>query len=143
MQLFLVPDRLMRKVVHSENDAVHLNGVISTLAVLFAVSFSPIVTLVAKFPHVCLLEYLFDIPCPGCGITSALLAISKLEVAKSISLHPCGILIPLVLVFHLVVRSLCLAGCLPNLTANALVKYSGNGLVGALFCFWMIRLLIT
>ena len=58
-------------------------------AVLVAVALSPV--------KLCLVARVFHVPCPGCGLTRATLAIARGDVMRALTLHPLSIvLVPVV-----------------------------------------------
>ncbi|MBI5361294.1 MAG: DUF2752 domain-containing protein [Planctomycetes bacterium] len=62
-----------------------------------------------ELPQTCLVRSVLNIDCPGCGLTRSFLAISRLEMSKSITFHPCGWLIGLVILLQIPFRILCIA----------------------------------
>ncbi len=39
-------------------------------------------------PELCLFRRLFDVACPGCGMTRAMISLSNLEFARALALNP-------------------------------------------------------
>ena len=42
---------------------------------------------------VCMMKNLFDLPCPGCGLTRSITCVSHLEIVKAWNYHPFGLLV--------------------------------------------------
>jgi hypothetical protein len=42
---------------------------------------------------VCMMENLFELPCPGCGLTRSVTCVSHLEFVKAWNYHPFGLLV--------------------------------------------------
>lgn len=61
-----------------------------------------------ELPQTCLVRSVINLDCPGCGLTRSFLAISRLEMSKSIAFHPCGWLIGLVILLQIPFRILCI-----------------------------------
>jgi len=40
--------------------------------------------------NICWIQQMFELPCPGCGLTRSVTCISQLEFAKSLQYHPFG-----------------------------------------------------
>ena len=55
----------------------------------------------AYFRIFCLFKLIFKIPCPGCGMTRAYLALLRLDVAGAFEMHPMFWSVPILLVFYL------------------------------------------
>lgn len=55
----------------------------------------------AYFGIYCLSELLFDIPCAGCGMTRAYLALLRLDLSGAFEMHPMFWSVPILLLFYL------------------------------------------
>ena len=55
----------------------------------------------AYFRIFCLFKLIFKIPCPGCGMTRAYLALLRLDIAGAFDMHPMFWSVPILLVFYL------------------------------------------
>jgi len=51
------------------------------------------------FLYKCPFEYIFGIPCPGCGMTRAFIALLKLDFAEAFYFHPLFPIVIVVLIF--------------------------------------------
>lgn len=81
----------------------------------------------------CLIQYFFHIPCPGCGMTRAVLAALRLDFAAAFQLHPMFWSLPILGVYLLVD-----GGIFKSRKANtALLLALGTGFLAA----WFIKLL--
>lgn len=64
------------KISHKKEKALLLAGYILLLVALWKLDFR------------CIFQSFFDIPCPGCGMTRALLAALRLDFKQAFSYHP-------------------------------------------------------
>ncbi|MBQ3182044.1 MAG: DUF2752 domain-containing protein [Clostridia bacterium] len=55
----------------------------------------------AYFGIYCLFKRLLGIPCPGCGMTRAYLALMRLDFARAFEMHPMFWSVPILLIFYL------------------------------------------
>lgn len=53
--------------------------------------------------RICPFFYLFNIPCPGCGLTRSVLAILKLDIKSSVQYNFLGIIIVIGFIFYFLV----------------------------------------
>ena len=49
----------------------------------------------------CIIKYFTNIPCPGCGLTRAYLALFKLDFSKAFHYHPLFWTIPILFLYYL------------------------------------------
>jgi|SRR5450631_3077110 Protein of unknown function (DUF2752) len=107
MEICFLPSRLFialsldRKL--DEQARVHLDYLISNLLVL---SLLPLAHLV---PHFCVFRSLTGMPCPGCGVTHAVLLALALDFRGSLLANPAGLLIAAAICFQLCFRPLAIA----------------------------------
>ena len=85
-----------------EDKRRHLNYCFS--AIVFVI----VLPCLRFIPHVCLLRWMVGIPCPGCGITTALLALCRLDFLRAIQANAAALPIALLLVFQITIRPLAL-----------------------------------
>jgi hypothetical protein len=79
----------------------------------------------------CLLQVLFGLPCPGCGITTSLLALGRADVAASWAANPAGLAVAGLLVGQALVAATALRAS----TSTAGVP----GALGLRWLFWLDR----
>lgn len=58
----------------------------------------------------CIINYTFGIPCPGCGMTRAYIALLKLDIEQAFTMHPLFWTLPLIFTIYCIDRkkALCL-----------------------------------
>lgn len=80
----------------------HLNYCLSAITLAIALPYLRLI------PHVCLFQWLLGIPCPGCGITSALVAVCKLDFHTAAQINVAALPLALLLSFQVFIRPLTL-----------------------------------
>ena len=51
--------------------------------------------LLSHIPYICLMEYFLNLPCPGCGVLTGILALMSLDFSGSLSSNPLALVIVL------------------------------------------------
>ena len=70
-----------------------------SLALLFAVYFTLSYFVLDLLNTTCIFIYLFDIPCPGCGMTRALLSLLKLDFKSALLYNPTIFFMPYIVYY--------------------------------------------
>lgn len=68
---------------------------------LLTAAYGFVIFLLWLFQIPCIYRYLFSIPCPGCGMTRAMLAALRLDFAEAFSYHPMFWSIPVLYLYLL------------------------------------------
>lgn len=94
MEIAFLPHRLLDCLAIEPRTQLALNYAMSAmlLLVLFAVSASE--RGLSLIPHVCLMQWLLSKPCPGCGITTSLFALSHHHFDLAWQANPAGRYLP-------------------------------------------------
>src|SRR3954462_15329806 len=104
MEIYLCQEWLFgwmkRRGFADERARVHIGYFLSNLMVL---ALLPLAHLV---PHFCVFRSLTGLPCPGCGVTHALLLALSLDIRGSLAANPAGLLIAAVMLLQLCFRPL-------------------------------------
>lgn len=134
MEIILVPPEFFAKFGLPDHVRVHYASFVSALAVL------GLVPLMSFVPHVCLVQTLFSIPCPGCGVTSALLALMHLNIKQSWQANPAGIAVAASMCFQLSLRPA--AMFIPRIARHASrgSESLSLGAVSSLLLVWVLRI---
>jgi len=135
MEINICPQWLLVKFRVPREVQTHVALLFSSVLALII---SPLLT---RVPHFCLMQRLLGIPCPGCGVMHALIAILQLHLGAAWSSNPAGIVLALYLFLQICGRSLVLASML---NANGVARASQVGesiVVAALFSVWVTRIL--
>ena len=109
----------MRKINHPKEKAFFFLGVL-----LYVI-------LLRLCGSTCLIRTVLRIPCPGCGMTRALLSLLTLDISQALAYHPLVFLTPLLLLYYLFDGRL-----LGKRTDTVLI----TGMAVAFVAVWLLRL---
>jgi Protein of unknown function (DUF2752) len=112
----------------------HVGLLLSTLLLL------ALTPLVIQIPHFCLLRTLLGIPCPGCGLSHALVAVLHLKLAMSWKLNPAGLLVASTFCFQLLARPIAIAAPRAGNSVSQISHCISNLALGSLLLVWVTRL---
>ncbi len=109
MDIAIIPRALLDRLETQPERRMHLNVLLSHLLLFGGVALLVCFPAgLAIVPHVCLVQSLCGIPCPGCGITRSVLALLGGDVGYALSLNPVGPVLLLVLAIQVPLRGLAL-----------------------------------
>lgn len=135
MEILLLPNWMLARLALTPAQRNHLNAFAS---VLLAVAAAP---LIVRIPHVCLFRYFLHIPCPGCGVTHALLAIERLDLPGAYRANTGGILVAAFFAFQIVARPVALFADRAERTIARLSRFGSTVTVSTLVLVWIWRLI--
>ena len=99
MEIVLVPAEWLRPFCAEAARRLQLNLAASAVIVIvFFLVFPP--GLLTRVPHECLVLALLGVPCPGCGITTSLFHLTRLDARASLAANPAGIFLAVSLVIQ-------------------------------------------
>jgi hypothetical protein len=135
MEIDLCPRWVLSKLSVPERDQIHLSLLFSTL---FALAVLPLAIFI---PHFCLMQRFLGIPCPGCGILHAMMAILTLNPAAAWHSNPAGFAVALDLGFQLVARPLAIL--MPHTGESVCVasRFISKFGLASLLSVWIVRLI--
>lgn len=143
MEISVIPRPVIGRLAAADEDRVHLNILLSNallLAWLGLAGRRPALT--GRLPHACLFRKLLGIPCPGCGVTGSLLAMSRGDPAASLRHNPAGVLVFAFIVLQLPLRALALYRKDLGGAVEAVSSRSGRMVLAGLVLIWAIRLVL-
>lgn len=91
-------------------------------------------------PHLCLMQALFGIPCPGCGITHALLLGFALHFRESLAANPAGLALAATIGFQLVGRPWAIVDRRASSLVSSISGWLGSISVVCLSAAWISTL---
>lgn len=135
MEIDVCPRWLLAKLRIPEQGRQHVAILISTLLVLLLVPVIP------RVPHFCLVQKVFGVVCPGCGISHSLIAIFRFKPAIAWRANPAGIGVAAVFFFQIVARPVAIA--VPRMTGmvSSVSRCASNITIVLLFLVWVCRAL--
>jgi hypothetical protein len=109
MEIALFPRCLFRDM--EEGRRRHLNYCVSAVVLVIAFRYLRLI------PHVCLFRWMLGIPCPGCGITTALAALCGFDFRGTMHANIAALPIALLLGFQILVRPFAICSSSSNVGA--------------------------
>jgi hypothetical protein len=95
---------------------------------------------VQLLPHFCLLQTLVGIPCPGCGITHAVLLAFALHFRESLAANPAGVAIAATIGFQFVARPWAIVDGRASNLVTRISRWLGSLSVACLSAVWISTL---
>lgn len=136
MEINFCPRWLLLKAGAPPELHAHLGLFLSALLMAAA---SP---LLVRVPHICLMQVILGVPCPGCGILHGMAALARMDVAGAWSANPATFFVAALLALQLLVRpvALCCARTRPVIARIS----SGVSMAAltALLLVWIDRLIL-
>lgn len=136
MEINIIPDWVLSKLRIPEQLRVHVALWLSSAIILAGV---PIVKYV---PHICLFRTLVGIPCPGCGVTTALKYLAGGDLSHAWRANPAGLAVGAVLLLQLVARPLAIVKRETGPTITWISGGLANFAVASLFAVWILRVFL-
>jgi hypothetical protein len=133
MEIYCCPARCLAWFGISEEKQIHAGFLFSTLAVM---AVAPVLQLV---PHVCLFQFAFGLPCPGCGITHSVLALIHFDFVGAWRQNPAGLFLAACLLYQLGARPLAMVRPHLQFRVNALSMWMGRTSLAVLLSVWLVR----
>ena len=135
MEINICPEWLLQKLRVPAHLRAHTALFFSSILVLGLIPFA------GRIPHFCLMQRIFGLPCPGCGILHSISALLDLDLAGAARANPAGVLVVSLLAFQIVFRPI--AACVPRCggTISAVSIRWSNITVVVLLLFWVWKVL--
>ena len=135
MEIDLCPRWVLSKLCVPERNQIHLSLLVSAL---FALAVVPAAAFV---PHVCLMQRLLGVPCPGCGILHSMMAILRLNPGAGWNSNPAGFAIALGLGFQLVARPTAILVPRTGESVSIASEFISKLELASLISVWIVRLI--
>jgi len=133
MEIDICPRWILAKLRVPAQRQHHVGLLVSTLLTL---SLTPII---AYIPHVCLMQKVLGIPCPGCGISHSIVAILRLNPVMACEANPAGVGIASVFFFQLVARPLAIVVPRTSDCVSQVSRHLSNVALACLLLVWISR----
>ena len=134
MEISFIPLFILNRITNNDILKIHFDILFSNiLIVLFILSGS--ISIISTMPHFCLIDNIFQVPCPGCGITSGIIGITTL---KNISLG--AVIIFIVLILQIPLRSIAIYNTNYSKCVIKLSKYFNNIAIFSLLFIYIIKI---
>lgn len=136
MEINFCPRWLLLKAGVPLEAQSHLGLFLSALLTLLA---SP---LLARVPHICLMNTLLGISCPGCGMLHGMAALARMDLAGAWSANPASFFLAALLALQLVARPVALCCARSRPAVVKISSYVSITALAALLLVWIDRLII-
>jgi hypothetical protein len=135
MEINVFPEKLMCKLRIPGDVQQHVGIFISTVLAI------GLVPLLSFIPHFCLMQRILHVPCPGCGITHSLLALSVADFGGSLKANPAGMPLAAGLCFQLLARPMAIIHAEYRTAIADLSRYITTEITTLLFVVWAVRVI--
>jgi hypothetical protein len=85
VEIDFLPKSFIARLPVPSSAHIHLSIFLSNVSVVVLLSS------LTRLPHVCILRLFFHVPCPGCGVTHAILATAHFRLAAAWHSNPAGL----------------------------------------------------
>jgi hypothetical protein len=133
IEINICPRWILAKLHIPEQNLHHVAILISTIFVLLLVPVIPHV------PHFCLMKKVLGIPCPGCGISHALMAVFHFDPVTAWRANPAGIGVAAVFLLQIMARPLAIAVPRKAGLVSSISRYASNLAMLVLLLVWTYR----
>jgi len=141
MEIAFFPNWILTRLSRNESVRWNLDVLLSCLVLISAVSLTSVVPITKTIPHVCIMQYLFRIPCPGCGITRSLIALSQFDIGAAWKSNPVGPFFAGFLLLQLPARILAVYSARLGRALNGFSAAASRLLVTGLVVVWLCKIL--
>ena len=84
-----------------------LNKIFLNISILFLILLLPLYyETLFQIPHICIIDYFFHIPCPGCGVLRSFIALSSFDIGQAIALNPLSMVIIIYFISEIILEIL-------------------------------------
>ncbi|HLJ79532.1 MAG TPA: DUF2752 domain-containing protein [Acidobacteriaceae bacterium] len=134
MEIDIIPRRFVAMLPLSDEAASHLTTFLSNLLALLGAP------LLIHIPHFCVMQRLFHIPCPGCGILHGITAILHGHFELAGQSNPAAFAVAAFFVFQIVARPMAMAFPNTRPLTTQLSRYGSAVVLVCLSLAWLLRL---
>jgi hypothetical protein len=135
MEIDICPRWILAKLRVAEQSQDHVALFVSTLLALLSIP------LVGRIPHICLMQNIVGIACPGCGVSHSLIGILQLNPSMAWKSNPAGFGIASVFCFQLVARPVAIAVPGVGDFVSRASRNLSNITLGCLLLVWISRVI--
>lgn len=134
VEIDICPRWALAKVGVPDEVRPHVGLLLSSMIAMI----SPL--LITHLPHVCIMQKVFHVPCPGCGILHSMTSVLQLHFAQAFHFNPAGVVLAGLLCFQIVARPLAIVSAGTRLAINQLSKQGSSVALACLIVVWIQRL---
>lgn len=142
MEIALIPRFIVRKFFSSEADQIHANILLTHLFILFCLIILPGYLVQSSSSYgFCIFKKIFDIPCPGCGITRSLLNIASGDIYSAWKFNPAGVFLFLYLFTQIPLRMVALKAHSLQARVSQISQWGSKVVLAILILVWILRII--
>jgi hypothetical protein len=136
MEINICPEWLMAKLRVSPGArrplALFVSGIV-------ALAIAPILI---RLPHVCLMQKLLHIPCPGCGVLHGITGLLQLKIAGAMKCNPAAITLAGMFTFQIITGPVAIFSPRARPLISEISRLGSKVALGCLFTVWILRLIL-
>ena len=141
MEIAFLPQSFLIRLSDDARTRLMLNYAMSgTLIILVCAMFGN-APVFGEIPHVCLMQWLLSVPCPGCGITTSLLAVAHQHVGVAWRANPAGPVLSLHLVLQAILGTVGTFSSRRQQAALVMLRTSSRVALAIVLFVWVFRIL--
>lgn len=140
MEIYLMPHAIMDRVAGSPVGGLSLNRLLSAILLLVLFLVLPIPGALVHVPHVCLAQWLFGVPCPGCGVLRSMEHCVHGDWIGAWEANPGGIFVIIMLLLQVVLSSTELLCPHSSFTSQHVSRAAGGVVMAVLAGVWIGRI---
>jgi hypothetical protein len=134
MEINIFPRWLLAKLGLSPEKQMHAALLLSSVLAFAAAP------LLIRIPHVCLMQTVLGLPCPGCGVLHSMTALRELDFSNAWKANPAGIAVAAVFLLQALARPVAIASARTAMPVTRISRAGSYAVLGSLFFVWIIRL---
>lgn len=143
LEVAFIPSRFIKFFIANDNleyDWNVLSSNVICLIIIFTLNLK-LLDFTDYLPHECLFHILFNIDCPGCGITRALSFIMQGEIIESLRSNPGGMIILILILVQIFLRYHLINNLKSREFSIMFTRNSNFFLISILLIFWISKLI--
>jgi len=142
MEIALIPERLMKYLCNDCLRRYDCNVLLSNgaIIILFYVFQDALIDALNLLPHCCLMDYVFNVECPGCGITRSFCEISRGNIGSASAYNLSSLFVAVHFLMQIPLRLRVLLSENFRTRMNLLSRYSGKVVLTVVISVWLITI---
>lgn len=142
MEFAIIPHFMIRHFSNNSSRQYDYNVLLTSILILtsFVLLRSTLFSVLEYLPHFCLIHELFNINCPGCGMTRAFVEVSKGNIVNALNLNSASMILTTFIVIQIPARTVSLVFSSFNKKINSFSTMLGKITLICILFNWIINL---
>lgn len=140
MEFAIIPKSLLNRFISDPDSRLHLNIFLSSLLLLLAFSFLPVLEIAGAIPHVCVFQFLFHLPCPGCHVVRGLNLMVESGFMTAWKYSPAAVMVGSFLLLQIPLRLCAFVWARPRVFLATSSKWIGRSVLASLAVAWLVNI---